>query len=150
MPWEWTQAGVRRYGFHGASHRYIAVRSAELLGRDDLKVISCHIGGSSSICAIDSGKSVANSFGTTRGGDKGRAVFWSSIRTSSVDTVAAPQATRSTPTTPETGESRRPTSWNRGSAEVITWRPKRCAIGSLMDVRSILRHLPRTRAGLSR
>ncbi len=65
VPWEWTQAGVRRYGFHGASHRYIAVRSAELLGRKDLRVISCHVGGSSSICAIDGGKSVANSFATT-------------------------------------------------------------------------------------
>lgn len=65
VPWAWTQAGVRRYGFHGASHRYIAVRTAELLQRDDLRVISCHIGGSSSICAIDSGKSMANSFGAT-------------------------------------------------------------------------------------
>jgi len=65
VPWEWTQAGVRRYGFHGASHRYIAVRSAELLKRDDLRLISCHLGGSSSISAIDSGRSVANSFGTT-------------------------------------------------------------------------------------
>lgn len=65
IPWEWTQAGVRRYGFHGASHRFIAVRSAELTGRSDLKVISIHLGGSSSVCAIESGKSVANSFGTT-------------------------------------------------------------------------------------
>lgn len=65
VPWEWTQAGVRRYGFHGASHRYIAVRTAELLKRDDLRVISCHLGGSSSICAIERGKSVANSFGST-------------------------------------------------------------------------------------
>jgi acetate kinase len=65
IPWEWTQAGVRRYGFHGASHRYIAVRSAELLKRNDLRVISCHVGGSSSICAIHSGKSVANSFSTS-------------------------------------------------------------------------------------
>jgi len=65
VPWEWAQAGVRRYGFHGASHRYIAVRSAELLGREDLRVISCHVGGSSSICAIDGGRSVANSFATT-------------------------------------------------------------------------------------
>ncbi len=66
IPYEWTsELGVRRYGFHGASHRYIAVRTAELLGRDDLKVISCHLGGSSSICAIDRGKSVANSFGMT-------------------------------------------------------------------------------------
>ena len=65
VPWDWTQAGVRRYGFHGASHRYIAVRTAEIIGRDDLKIISCHLGGSSSISAIDGGKSVANSFGTT-------------------------------------------------------------------------------------
>lgn len=65
IPWEWTEAGVRRYGFHGASHRYIAVRSAEVLRQNDLKVISCHIGGSSSICAIENGKSVANSFGTS-------------------------------------------------------------------------------------
>ncbi len=65
IPWEWTQAGVRRYGFHGASHRYIAVRSAEVLRRNDLRVISCHLGGSSSICAIESGRSVANSFGST-------------------------------------------------------------------------------------
>ncbi len=65
VPWAWTEKGVRRYGFHGASHRFIAVRTAELLKRDDLKVISCHLGGSSSICAIDGGRSVANSFGTT-------------------------------------------------------------------------------------
>jgi acetate kinase len=65
VPYEWTQAGARRYGFHGASHRYIAVRSAELLKRADLRVISCHLGGSSSICAIENGKSVANSFATT-------------------------------------------------------------------------------------
>ncbi len=66
IPYEWTsRLGVRRYGFHGASHRYIAVRTAELLGQNDLKVISCHLGGSSSICAIEGGKSVANSFGMT-------------------------------------------------------------------------------------
>lgn len=65
IPREWTEAGVRRYGFHGASHRYIAVRSAELMKRSDLRVISCHLGGSSSICAIENGRSVANSFGST-------------------------------------------------------------------------------------
>lgn len=65
IPWEWTEAGVRRYGYHGASHRYIAVRSAELMGRKDIKVISIHGGGSSSICAIENGESRANSFGTT-------------------------------------------------------------------------------------
>lgn len=54
---------IRRWGFHGASHRYIAGRTAELLGRDDLRIVSCHLGGSSSLCAIRSGKSVATSMG---------------------------------------------------------------------------------------
>ena len=64
VPDHWaTEFGVRRWGFHGASHRYIAGRMAELLGRDDLKVISCHLGGSSSICAIRAGRSVATSMG---------------------------------------------------------------------------------------
>ena len=56
---------IRRYGFHGASHRYIATRTAELLQRDDAKIISCHLGGSSSLAAIDSGKSVMTSMGMT-------------------------------------------------------------------------------------
>ena len=63
-PYEWaTEHQVRRYGFHGASHRYIGGRIAELLGRGDLRVISCHLGGSSSLCAIRSGQSVATSMG---------------------------------------------------------------------------------------
>ncbi|MCR4415454.1 MAG: acetate/propionate family kinase, partial [Thermoguttaceae bacterium] len=64
VPYEWAERGlVRRWGYHGASHRYIATRTAELLGRRDLRIISCHLGGSSSLCAIRDGKSVANSFG---------------------------------------------------------------------------------------
>jgi acetate kinase len=63
IPEAWTALGIRRWGFHGASHRYIAGRMAQLLGRDDLKVISCHLGGSSSLCAIRHGKSVACSLG---------------------------------------------------------------------------------------
>lgn len=63
VPREWTTLGIRRYGFHGASHRYIAERSAQLLGRSDTKVISCHLGGSSSLCAIADGKSIATSMG---------------------------------------------------------------------------------------
>ena len=55
--------GIRRWGFHGASHRYIAGRMATLLGRDDAKVISCHLGGSSSLCAIRDGQSVATQHG---------------------------------------------------------------------------------------
>ncbi len=64
IPYEWASEGlVRRWGFHGASHRYIAVRTAELLGRNDLRVISCHLGGSSSLAAIRNGVSVGNSLG---------------------------------------------------------------------------------------
>jgi acetate kinase len=63
-PYEWAeQCEVRRYGFHGASHRYIAWRTAQLLGRNNLRLISCHLGGSSSICAIRDGKSIATSMG---------------------------------------------------------------------------------------
>jgi len=64
VPYEWAEkAHVRRWGFHGASHRYIATRTAELLGRDDLRIVSCHLGGSSSLCAVRGGKSVATSMG---------------------------------------------------------------------------------------
>ncbi len=64
VPYEWAEKGlIRRYGFHGASHRYIATRIVELLGRSDLRVISCHLGGSSSLCAIRAGRSVAASMG---------------------------------------------------------------------------------------
>jgi len=65
IPKEWThQLGIRRYGFHGASHRYIATRMAQLAPQSK-KIISSHLGGSCSICAIHDGKSVANSFGMT-------------------------------------------------------------------------------------
>lgn len=67
IPHEWTEKlGIRRYGFHGASHRYIATRVPELVGKDrSRRIISCHLGGSCSVCAIEGGKSVANSFGMT-------------------------------------------------------------------------------------
>ena len=64
IPYEWSERyGIKRFGFHGASHRYIAQRTAQLLGRNDLRIISCHLGGSSSLCAIEDGKSVATSMG---------------------------------------------------------------------------------------
>jgi acetate kinase len=64
IPDAWaTELGIRRWGFHGASHRYISWRMPALLGRSDLKLISCHLGGSSSLCAIHSGQSVASSLG---------------------------------------------------------------------------------------
>lgn len=63
VPYEWAEkALVRRYGFHGASHRYIATRTTELFGRGK-RIISCHLGGSSSLCAIRDGKSMAASMG---------------------------------------------------------------------------------------
>ncbi len=61
VPASWVEEyGVRRYGFHGASHRFISGRVPELLGADPakLRLISCHLGGSSSICAVQGGKSV--------------------------------------------------------------------------------------------
>ena len=84
VPESWHELGVRRWGFHGASHKFIAERSAELLGRDDvaerarqlyvnggkspvrepnLRVISCHLGGSSSVTGILNGVAVGNSMG---------------------------------------------------------------------------------------
>ncbi|MCA9068065.1 MAG: acetate/propionate family kinase, partial [Planctomycetaceae bacterium] len=64
VPYEWKEKyEVQRWGFHGASHRFIATRTAELLKRDDLKVISCHLGGSSSLCGSEGGKSVVTSLG---------------------------------------------------------------------------------------
>jgi acetate kinase len=64
VPLDWSEKhGVRRHGFHGASHRYIAERTAQLLGRPDAKIISCHLGGSSSLCAIKDGKSQATTMG---------------------------------------------------------------------------------------
>jgi acetate kinase len=64
IPFQWQEEyEVQRWGFHGASHRYIGTRMAELTGRDDLRVISCHLGGSSSLCAMQGGVSKANSLG---------------------------------------------------------------------------------------
>ncbi len=58
---------IRRYGFHGTSHRYVSGRAAEMLGKpiEELKLISCHMGNGSSICAIEGGKSVDTSMGFT-------------------------------------------------------------------------------------
>ena len=58
---------VRRYGFHGTSHKYVSQRAAELMGRDiaDLKIISCHLGNGASIAAVHGGKSVDTSMGFT-------------------------------------------------------------------------------------
>jgi acetate kinase len=64
VPWRWREElGIRRYGFHGASHRAASERAQQLLGRSDLRHISCHLGGSSSVAAIRDGAAVDSSFG---------------------------------------------------------------------------------------
>lgn len=68
LPYElYENHKIRRYGFHGTSHRYVSQRAAELLGKDlkDLKLISCHLGNGASVAAICGGKSVATSMGFT-------------------------------------------------------------------------------------
>ncbi len=62
VPAAWREEGVARYGFHGASHQYIAERVAAMLGRQT-RLVSCHLGGSSSMCAVDHGRSVDTSMG---------------------------------------------------------------------------------------
>ena len=68
IPYEYyEQDKMRRYGFHGTSHRYVSQRCAQMLGKplEDLKIVSCHLGNGSSITAIDGGKSVDTSMGLT-------------------------------------------------------------------------------------
>lgn len=62
VPADWLKEGVAKYGFHGASHQFIAGRVNEMLGRD-VKLVSCHLGGSSSICAIAGGHSIDTTMG---------------------------------------------------------------------------------------
>lgn len=65
-PYEYYEKfGVRRYGFHGTSHRFISARLNEIVGRNDMKVVTCHLGNGSSITAINAGKSVDTSMGLT-------------------------------------------------------------------------------------
>lgn len=64
IPYEWSEEyEIKRWGFHGASHRYLNTRIAQLLGRNDLRVVTCHLGGSNSLCAARDGKSQATSMG---------------------------------------------------------------------------------------
>jgi len=66
VPYEWRQNfGIRRYGFHGASHRSASELTPVLLGRNNIRHISCHLGGSSSIAAFSSGVAIDTSFGAS-------------------------------------------------------------------------------------
>jgi acetate kinase len=68
VPYEYYEKyAVRRYGFHGTSHRYVSARCAQLMGKDikDMKMITCHLGNGSSITAVDGGKCIDTSMGLT-------------------------------------------------------------------------------------
>ena len=111
VPDSWHEAGVRRFGFHGASHKFIAERSAELLGREDiaqrtrdlyvhgaaapvkgpaLRVISCHLGGTSSITGIRNGVAIGNSLGMSP-----QSGLPHNNRVGDLDSAAVPYAVRS-------------------------------------------------------
>ena len=66
VPYAWrTEHGIRRYGFHGASHRSASERTQAFLGRNDLRHISCHLGGSSSVAAFRHGVAIDMSMGAS-------------------------------------------------------------------------------------
>jgi acetate kinase len=122
VPEEWHALGVRRWGFHGASHKFIAERSAELLGREDvaararrlyidggasrvrqpaLRVISCHLGGSSSISGILNGVAVGTSMGLSP-----QSGLPQNNRVGDLDSFALPFLMRSTGLTLDEAERR--------------------------------------------
>lgn len=68
LPYElYEKYGIRKYGFHGTSHKYVSLKAAELLNKDieDLKIITCHLGNGASLCAVKNGKSIETSMGFT-------------------------------------------------------------------------------------
>lgn len=68
LPYEmYEKHGIRKYGFHGTSHKYVAQRAAAMLGKplEELKLITCHLGNGASVCAVEYGKSVETSMGFT-------------------------------------------------------------------------------------
>ena len=68
LPYElYEKHGIRKYGFHGTSHKYVSQTCAEVMGRDikDLKIITCHLGNGASLCAVKNGVSVDTSMGFT-------------------------------------------------------------------------------------
>ncbi|MGV3592665.1 MAG: acetate/propionate family kinase [Gammaproteobacteria bacterium] len=99
VPREWRAHGLRRYGFHGTSHHYVALRAAEALARPlaELKLVSCHLGNGASVCAIGHGMSLDTSMGMTpleglvmgtRAGDVDPGVFTFLARECGLDTAA--------------------------------------------------------------
>ena len=120
VPDAWYRAGIRRHGFHGASHKFVAERSAELLGREDvaavarrlyldgprrlsgapLRIISCHLGGSSSVTAIRDGVAIGTSMGLSP-----QSGLPQSNRVGDLDSAALPCALRRLGLTMEQAEN---------------------------------------------
>ncbi|NLJ98587.1 MAG: acetate kinase [Tissierellia bacterium] len=68
LPYElYEKYGIRKYGFHGTSHKYVASRAAEMVNRDieNLNIVTCHLGNGASVCAVQGGKSIETSMGFT-------------------------------------------------------------------------------------
>jgi len=66
LPYEWREKyGIRKYGFHGMSHRFVSERASELLQKENAKVIVCHLGNGASITAVENGKSIDTTMGFT-------------------------------------------------------------------------------------
>lgn len=68
IPYEYYEKyGIRKYGFHGTSYKFVSKRVAEIMDKplEDLKIVSCHLGQGASVCAINGGKAVDNSLGFT-------------------------------------------------------------------------------------
>jgi acetate kinase len=102
IPVAWRTRGVRRYGFHGTSHHYVALQAATALQRplDQLRLISCHLGNGASVCAISHGQSVDTSMGMTpleglvmgtRSGDVDPGLFTFLARELGLDAAAVEQ-----------------------------------------------------------
>ncbi|MES2607064.1 MAG: acetate/propionate family kinase, partial [Pseudomonadota bacterium] len=102
VPREWRERGLRRYGFHGTSHHYVALRIAEALGTPlrELRLVSCHLGNGASVCAISHGSSLDTSMGMTpleglvmgtRAGDVDPGIFTFLAREYGLDAAAVEQ-----------------------------------------------------------
>lgn len=66
VPYEWyKEYGVRKYGFHGTSHKYVSEKMASILGKEETKIITCHIGNGGSLAAVKNGKCIDTSMGFT-------------------------------------------------------------------------------------
>jgi len=58
LPWKWHKMGIKKHGFHGSTHRYLSAKAYKIMKSENIKLLTVHLGGSSSICALKDGKSV--------------------------------------------------------------------------------------------